>query len=414
MRSFGKNIFSIFVLSQVVTLSSCNSVNTHKVLSDMSEQHILFKGFSQEGNKLILNFSSCYDVHNIGAFVDVFDSNKVLLREYNFSENISKKKNTDFSVSISLEDSTKISLVRTMSLGGKTYDRVSDNDVIEGKKYFYDFLTPYQETHKIYQTKTVGFKQQVSEASKLANYGPYTFTNWSTEKYNNKKFSTKEIATSNKFIYPMFSYNETTHLVNLLSDNNAYGACLKIRRRFYDNFLFIPIEKAHVDYSGVIYKHSGNNYYIISCAHGMKSDATYESYKDFVIINDKEYDATILNKVESKDLGVLRFESSNSYGVAKIASTSYIPYSYRKLGSIGCPGSSYNKYMFFNYTGHKDCYNAFGYVQDMVNYDNSLGPGSSGGAVFNAAGELIAINTNGEVNKGGYGVPLETFKSYLV
>lgn len=100
------------------------------------------------------------------------------------------------------------------------------------------------------------------------------------------------------------------------------------------------------------------------------------------------------------------------FTIAKIASTSYIPYSYRKLGSICCPDYSYNKYMFFNYTGHKDCYNAFGYIQDMVNYDNSLGPGSSGGGVFNAAGELIAINTNGEVNKGGYGVPLETFKSY--
>lgn len=160
--------------------------------------------------------------------------------------------------------------------------------------------------------------------------------------------------------------------------------------------------------SGVIIGRKDNTYYVLTAAHvvGIKPGVEEPSYelqtKDnhkYTVAKENNYDKEVKKFPEDTDLAVIKFttESGQEYQVAPLASSVSEEMPVYAFGWTSCLGG--NKRTFQQTEGQicgikTDPNNGWN-----VSYTNNIIEGVSGGPVFNATGQVVAI----QAGQGGNG-----------
>ena len=163
--------------------------------------------------------------------------------------------------------------------------------------------------------------------------------------------------------------------------------------------------------SGVIYKHVGDKYFVVTNFHVVEDGATYE-----IVFEDGSTISAILKGVDDLvDLAVLSFVSNNEYKTASFGDSSQV-----KKGDIVIAVGNPKGYEFYGsftmgiISGLDRYFDIDGDdTRDMfVNYiqhDAAINSGNSGGALFDIYGKVIGINvikiSSTEVEGMGFSIP---------
>ncbi|NLF48635.1 MAG: trypsin-like serine protease [Acholeplasmataceae bacterium] len=146
--------------------------------------------------------------------------------------------------------------------------------------------------------------------------------------------------------------------------------------------------------SGVIYKHIGSTYYVMTNEHVIEDGTRYE----IRFASGTSVSAVLLGSDTTSDLAVLSFQSDLDLKVASIGDSDSLPRGMMVL-AVGHPNgydyfnsvtmgivSGKDRYFDIDDDGVKDMF--VGYIQ----HDAPINSGNSGGALFNLAGEVVGIN----------------------
>lgn len=177
--------------------------------------------------------------------------------------------------------------------------------------------------------------------------------------------------------------------------------------------------------SGVIIKQDGDIYTVLTAAHVVGSEDTYE-----VITPDRARHSvanTTIQRLPNVDLALIQFSSSQSYKVAELGNTQRISAG-MPCFVAGFPGktAAINEVV-YNFTEGQITANAERPLKDGYGlvYSNATLPGMSGGAVLDNQGQLIGIHGRADTTpqaqnphlnpdiyvKTGFnlGIPINTF-----
>lgn len=159
--------------------------------------------------------------------------------------------------------------------------------------------------------------------------------------------------------------------------------------------------------SGVIYKKSGDMFYVVTNDHVVEGatrvEIVYE--KNGLLFTVPSRDVTILGTDSTTDLAVIRFRSDDNFPVASFAD-SYETEVGEFVFAIGNP-------LGFNYYGTMTIGIVSGlsryvpnseYEVPFIQHDAAISPGNSGGGLFNINGGLIGINNMKIVNNLASGI----------
>ncbi|SRR5579883_826617 len=167
--------------------------------------------------------------------------------------------------------------------------------------------------------------------------------------------------------------------------------------------------------SGVIIKHSGNTYTVLTTAHVLEVPDKYE----IVTPDEKHYQLnySTMKQIPGVDLAVVQFTSSQNYTVAKIGNSD-ISTAGTKAYVSGYPAPTFainqSIYTFIPGTINANAAKALRDGYAMV-YSNETKKGMSGGPVLNELGELVGVNGREDLSpnadKTGFylGIPINTF-----
>jgi tetratricopeptide (TPR) repeat protein len=160
----------------------------------------------------------------------------------------------------------------------------------------------------------------------------------------------------------------------------------------------VNIESAAAPGSGVIVQKNDNTYTIITAAHVVRN---LNSAFTIVTPDSNTYQLTSIKFMAGTDLAVGKFRSTNNYPVAKMGDAAQSPEG-ATVYVAGFPlATQAISAAIYNFTEGKVTANANRPLAEGYSlvYSNSTLPGMSGGPVFNAAGELIAIHGRGDVQE---------------
>jgi len=165
--------------------------------------------------------------------------------------------------------------------------------------------------------------------------------------------------------------------------------------------------------SGVIYKHVGNKYYVLTNNHVIEDGVAFT-----VVFENGDEIGAILRGVDNLvDLAVLYFFSDEEYEVAEFGNGSELrkgeiviavghPTGFNYFGSMTMGIiSGLNRYFDIDNDGIKDMF--VGYIQ----HDAAINSGNSGGALFNLEGQLIGVNviklSSVNIEGMGFAIPID-------
>ncbi|MDD5293180.1 MAG: trypsin-like peptidase domain-containing protein [Candidatus Izemoplasmatales bacterium] len=163
--------------------------------------------------------------------------------------------------------------------------------------------------------------------------------------------------------------------------------------------------------SGVIYRKTGNNYYVVTNHHVIEDNASIR----IRFSDGSTLPGTVLGSDTTADIAVVRFVSEDTYQVAPFGDSSAV-----KQGTIilavGHPKGYefYNSVTFGIVSGVKRYFDTDGDgIRDMfvgyLQHDAAINSGNSGGPLFNLAGEVIGINVikiaSTEIEGMGFAIP---------
>ncbi|KOP25116.1 hypothetical protein AMR41_17015, partial [Hapalosiphon sp. MRB220] len=141
--------------------------------------------------------------------------------------------------------------------------------------------------------------------------------------------------------------------------------------------------------SGIIIKHSGNTYTVLTAYHVVKDSKKYQ----ITTPDQQNYAVSKVKQLQGLDLAIVEFSSNKPYNIAKIGNSDQATAS-TTVYVAGFPARTAaisNSYFSFN----KGQVNANGAAQrDGYNfiYDNDTLKGMSGGPVLNEQGEVVGIH----------------------
>ncbi len=149
--------------------------------------------------------------------------------------------------------------------------------------------------------------------------------------------------------------------------------------------------------SGVIIRKNGNIYTVLTVAHNFKNSGC-----EIVAPDDTKYQAAQVKKFpNSVDLAVFTFTSTKNYPVAKFIDNSDLVEAGETIYVSGFPLSSAIETSVFMFVKGDVVSNSSIKQQSKgysLIYSNNTLPGHSGGPVWNAKGEVIAIHGQGDVD----------------
>lgn len=156
--------------------------------------------------------------------------------------------------------------------------------------------------------------------------------------------------------------------------------------------------------TGVVYKQEGNYAYIMTNAHVLVSksgDAVTEHINKIEVVysNMVRSSADFISYDRNEDVAVIRVASSNNYTIATIVANDYETTVGEAVYAIGNP----NNHLFSMTDGIiaatklktsiANGLSLTGKETFVYNTTATINPGNSGGPLFNAQGEVVAINT---------------------
>ncbi len=178
--------------------------------------------------------------------------------------------------------------------------------------------------------------------------------------------------------------------------------------------------------SGVIYKKSGNDYYVITNHHVIHPDDRINPFSNVEIIYERNgmlftipnSQTEIIGLDATTDLALIRFEATVNFPVATFGDSNDV-----KLGqfvyAIGNPlGFDYFGSITMGVVSGLTRYVAGSvYEVPFLQHDAAISPGNSGGALFDINGDLIGINNMKIVEDAttniGFAIPSNTVKRII-
>ncbi len=172
--------------------------------------------------------------------------------------------------------------------------------------------------------------------------------------------------------------------------------------------------------SGVIYNYRSGYYYVLTNQHVVEDDSEYPLTEHLIYdAYGNEYNATLASLPDAAyDLAVLKFpKGSRELNVASLSEWDVAVGS--KVVSVGNPGGVMNTVTYGECKYHKEANVTGSQVKFSIGWhDTPVSNGSSGGAVFNLALEVVGINFASNTDNDGsfnYGVfiPISRVREYL-
>lgn len=164
--------------------------------------------------------------------------------------------------------------------------------------------------------------------------------------------------------------------------------------------------------SGIIFKKNKNTYYILTNNHVIDGASSVS----IQVAGDKTYDGAIVGADENTDLAVVKITSTDELTVAKLGDSSAVEVGERAI-AIGNPlgmeffGSVTQGIVSATNRSVKMSNN---FTMNYIQTDAAINGGNSGGALVNAYGEVIGVNTakisDSSVEGMGFAIPIDEAK----
>lgn len=209
-------------------------------------------------------------------------------------------------------------------------------------------------------------------------------------------------------------------LINIIS-TNVIKANVTVQAK-YSNRAFGGFESVIgvSSGSGVIIKHTANEYYVLTNNHVVYSESLEEStsYTSYLVIDyiGTEYQSTLVARLASYDLAIVKFSSQEAYTVLSLEAVNSEQDDL--VISLGQPEGQSNTITLGNTVGYtkvslRDTKASESNVQfNVLQHDAYINSGSSGGALLDARLNIIGINYAGALDDDGktvasYAIPVE-------
>lgn len=209
-------------------------------------------------------------------------------------------------------------------------------------------------------------------------------------------------------------------LINIIS-TNTIKANVTVQAK-YSNRAFGGFESVVgiSNGSGAIIKHTENEYYVLTNNHVVYSESLEESttYTSYLVVDyiGNEYQASLVARLASYDLAIVKFTSQEVYTVLSLEGGN--GEADDLVISLGQPEGQSNTITLGNIVGYtrvslKDTATSESNVQfNVLHHDAYINSGSSGGALLDASLNIIGINYAGALdedgnNVGSYAIPVE-------
>lgn len=209
-------------------------------------------------------------------------------------------------------------------------------------------------------------------------------------------------------------------LINIIS-TNTIKANVTVKSK-YSNRAFAGLESVVgvSNGSGAIIKHTENEYYVLTNNHVVYNESLEEStsHTTYFVIDyiGTEYQATLVARLASYDLAIVKFTSEEAYTVLSLEGGN--SEADDLVISLGQPEGQSNTITLGNTVGYtrvalKDTKASESNVQfNVLHHDAYINSGSSGGALLDAKLNIIGINYAGALdedgnNVGSYAIPVE-------
>lgn len=223
--------------------------------------------------------------------------------------------------------------------------------------------------------------------------------------YDDGGLSTAEIVSKN--------INSTVMLTMYDTYSNAYD-------NFYDYYFgygyggsdeLVEVGSA----SGIVYSADG---YILTNSHCVYDESTQKEFEriEVTMYNGDTYDATIIGYDPTTDLAVIKVDATDLVP-AEFGDSSKVNLGDRvvTLGNSG--GLAWSASQGILSGQARDVYEDTGYAIQCLQVDAVINPGSSGGPLFNANGQVIGINSAKIVLEGyeglGFSIPINEAKKVI-
>ena len=160
----------------------------------------------------------------------------------------------------------------------------------------------------------------------------------------------------------------------------------------------VRIESENSPGSGVIIQKDGNTYTVLTAAHVVRNRK--DRYKIVTTDGSEEKVSEIKLSDRNIDLAAIKFTSSNTYPVPKLAPDSSEAVEGSTVYVSGFPVTAAIDQAVFNFTEGKVTANSARPMSDGYSlvYSNNTLPGHSGGPVWNDRGEIVAIHGRGDID----------------
>lgn len=412
MNKFNRKVITLFMTIPCILLSGCGE-EEEKVESKVLDQHVLFAGYKHENRVLSFKIKSSYDIFSIKYEYTLFDTDKKLVGVFNETQDVSISKNKEYVLNCLEEVTADVDIVRFKVLEAKTYDKVDNNKVIEGKVYYYDYLSIFSQDFILQSSEKVQPKSRPTAYPVAKDFGAFKFSYWSYDFYGEDKFDKfNEIARGNLMLYPNFIYFEDAYNT-ILQDDTCYNAQFVINRTFKD--IETGEEKVDVGY-GTVYKISYNRqlFGITTLSFLEKTIEGYEFVEESLHMKKDDYSYVIHKKYPEYNLAIIEFDLTNSntstkhYFEATLAATSFIHAKTNKIGIIEPPYNLTKKdsvSIHGQYIGHETIGE-----KDYLKYECAIGENMEGCAIYDCQGNIVGINTSRYENGVGYAIPVESVR----
>ena len=211
--------------------------------------------------------------------------------------------------------------------------------------------------------------------------------------------------------YFMFPYRFPTVFITNVAIGLTIISCNNVSQADLAKNITVKIT-GHSNGSGVIFEQQGNVYSVLTNHHVVPIDTGYE----IQTYDDKKHRVISRLEIPGLDLAIVQFKSNQSYAIANLGNSDNL-YEQQTIFVTGFPGEqtdidiidgkirSIRQEIVENPEAEK------GYA---LIYTNQTLPGSSGGAVLDANGDVIAINGRMEIDPTtgrdiSRGIPINLF-----